>query len=110
MTDELDRCTAGRHGRAAGEAARSCPSCARSSIATVFRTPVQGATPGRGTFAIPSSPPLVALSKPVDLDQLRTIVGDDRDFMNELCETFVASSTRIVEELTRALSAGIAPA
>ena len=26
--------------------------------------------------------------------------------MAELCETFVASSTRIVEELTRALSAG----
>jgi HPt (histidine-containing phosphotransfer) domain-containing protein len=44
--------------------------------------------------------------KPVDLDQLRTIVGDDREFMNELCETFVTSSSRIVEELTRALSAG----
>jgi signal transduction histidine kinase/CheY-like chemotaxis protein len=44
--------------------------------------------------------------KPVDLDQLRTIVGDDREFMNELCETFVSSSSRIVEELTRALSAG----
>jgi HPt (histidine-containing phosphotransfer) domain-containing protein len=26
--------------------------------------------------------------------------------MNELCETFVSSSARIVEELTRALSAG----
>ena len=26
--------------------------------------------------------------------------------MSELCETFVTSSTRIVEELTRALSAG----
>ena len=34
------------------------------------------------------------------------MVGDDRDFMNELCETFVTSSGRIVEELARALSAG----
>jgi HPt (histidine-containing phosphotransfer) domain-containing protein len=66
---------------------------------------VPGATPAADAAA-PNIPPPVLVAKPVDLDQLRTIVGDDREFMNELCETFVASSTRIVEELTRALSAG----
>ena len=46
------------------------------------------------------------MNRPVDLEQLRTLVGDDREFMSELCETFVSSSSRIVEELTRALSVG----
>jgi CheY-like chemotaxis protein len=104
MTDELDRC------RAAGmdallvkplELPKLCEILDRYGL----RTPVpeNGSVPDVG---IPNTPLAVVVSKPVDLDQLRTIVGDDRDFMNELCETFVTSSTRIVEELTRALSAG----
>ena len=66
-------------------------------------------TAGTGTKAIrrAAQPRHAAfVPKPVDFDQLRTIVGDDRAFMNELCETFVQSSGRIVEELERALSAG----
>jgi len=104
MTDELDRCTA------AGmdallvkplELPKLCEILDRYGL----RTPAPGETPA-SHVGIASSPPPVLLAKPVDLDQLRTIVGDDREFMTELCETFVASSSRIVEELTRALSAG----
>jgi two-component system sensor histidine kinase/response regulator len=104
MTDELGRCTdAGMDALLVKplELPKLCEILDRYG----FRTPVPGGAPVPDV-GIPSAPPTVLVSKPVDLDQLRTIVGDDREFMNELCETFVASSTRIVEELTRALSAG----
>jgi CheY-like chemotaxis protein len=104
MTDELDRCTA------AGmdallvkplELPKLCEILDRYGL----RTPAPGETlPAQADT--PELPRPVLAAKPVDLDQLRTLVGDDREFMSELCETFVASSSRIVEELTRALSAG----
>jgi len=40
---------------------------------------------------------------PIDLAQLRIIVGDDAEFLQELCSTFVTSSTKIVDELRRAV-------
>jgi CheY-like chemotaxis protein len=105
MTDEMDRCTA------AGmdallvkplELPRLCELLDRYG----FRpAPPEASSAPAAPVPEPVSAPVLA-SKPVDLDQLRTIVGDDREFMNELCETFVTSSSRIVEELTRALSAG----
>jgi CheY-like chemotaxis protein len=104
MTDELERCTAaGMDAMLAKplELAKLCEILDRYG----FRA---GAAPEPAPVAAAPTPtPVVMIAvKPVDLEQLRLIVGDDRAFMNELCETFVSSSARIVEELTRALSAG----
>ena len=43
------------------------------------------------------------LAPALDLARLRTLVGDDPEFMEELCRTFLASSTRLIEELRQAL-------
>jgi signal transduction histidine kinase/DNA-binding response OmpR family regulator/HPt (histidine-containing phosphotransfer) domain-containing protein len=108
MTDELERCTA------AGmdalmvkplELPRLCELLDRHG----FRPAAEVSSGADGSAArapAAAATPLTPVPKPVDLDQLRTLVGDDREFMSELCETFVTSSTRIVEELARALSAG----
>jgi HPt (histidine-containing phosphotransfer) domain-containing protein len=48
--------------------------------------------------------PLVRPAHPIDLPRLRTIVGEDDGFMQELCQTFLASSGRIIDELRRALA------
>jgi signal transduction histidine kinase/CheY-like chemotaxis protein len=55
--------------------------------------------------AAPQKAPTFA-TQPVDLDQLRGVVGDDTDFLRELCDTFVASSTLIVSELAQAFTTG----
>jgi signal transduction histidine kinase/CheY-like chemotaxis protein len=107
MTDEMERCTAaGMDAMLAKplELPRLCEILDRYG----FRAGADGAADAATGRSTPAEPAPVAkiVQKPVDLDQLRSIVGDDREFMNELCETFVASSGRIVEELTRALSAG----
>jgi CheY-like chemotaxis protein len=105
MTDEMERCTAaGMDGMLAKplELPRLCEILDRYGFRTGVEATVATAAPAKAAAA----PPLALAPKPVDLDQLRTIVGDDRAFMNELCETFVESSGRIVEELERALSAG----
>jgi CheY-like chemotaxis protein len=104
MTDEMERCTAaGMDAMLAKplELPRLCELLDRYG----FRSNggAQTAAPAAET---PAPAAAVLVAKPVDLEQLRVIVGDDRAFMNELCETFVSSSARIVEELTRALSAG----
>jgi CheY-like chemotaxis protein len=103
MTDEMERCTAAGMDAVLAkplELPRLCEILDRYG----FRT---GVEPQKAAAAPPAAPAPAALaSKPVDFDQLRTLVGDDRAFMNELCETFVESSGRIVEELERALSAG----
>lgn len=66
---------------------------------------------GVAAAAIPAvaAPPVAPASKPVDLDKLRTVVGEDAQFMRELCETFVSSSTQIVADLASAFSAGDRP-
>ena len=50
--------------------------------------------------------PLAHASGPaIDVARLRIIVGDDQEFIEELCRTFLTSSDRIVEELQRAVEA-----
>jgi CheY-like chemotaxis protein len=102
MTDEVERCTAaGMDGLLVKplELSRLCELLERHG----FRSGVAPEEP----VLIAEPAAVVALAhKPVDLDQLRLIVGDDRDFLNEICETFVSSSAGIIEELTRALSVG----
>jgi two-component system, sensor histidine kinase and response regulator len=44
--------------------------------------------------------------QPLNLEQLRKVVGDDTEFMRELCETFISSSSRIVEDLAQAKDLG----
>jgi two-component system, sensor histidine kinase and response regulator len=106
MTDELERCTAaGMDAMLAKplELTRLCEILDRYG----FRAGAEASQDATAqSLAAEPAPVTKLVPKPVDLDQLRSIVGDDRAFMNELCETFVASSGRIVEELTRALSAG----
>jgi PAS domain S-box-containing protein len=51
-----------------------------------------------------ATPALYAKVQAIDLARLRAIVGDDREFMQQLCRTFLASSSRIIEELRRALA------
>jgi signal transduction histidine kinase/DNA-binding response OmpR family regulator/HPt (histidine-containing phosphotransfer) domain-containing protein len=104
MTDEMERCTAaGMDGLLVKplELTRLCEILDRYG----FRSNVAPGAPAASPAAT-SAVGRVPAPKPVDLEQLRSIVGDDREFMNELCETFVSSSTRIMEELTRAFSAG----
>jgi CheY-like chemotaxis protein len=106
MTDELERCTAaGMDAMLAKplELPRLCEILDRYGFRAGAEAPAEAAAQ---SLAVEPAPVAKFVPKPVDLDQLRSIVGDDRAFMNELCETFVASSRRIVEELTRALSAG----
>ncbi|HTC52205.1 MAG TPA: response regulator [Steroidobacteraceae bacterium] len=99
MTDELDRCLAAgmdglltkplqplqlresleRHGLVSAREAAALEG-ARSSVERVV-------APG------------------LDLARLRTLVGDDPQFMEELCRTFMASSTRLIEELRQAVGA-----
>ncbi|MBX5460195.1 MAG: response regulator [Steroidobacteraceae bacterium] len=103
MTDEVERCTAaGMDGLLVKplELSRLCEILDRYG----FRAGAPA--PERSTGGATQADAPTLAQKPVDLEQLRAIVGDDRDFMNELCETFVASSSRIVEELLRALAAG----
>jgi two-component system sensor histidine kinase/response regulator len=101
MTDELERCTA-----AGMDAVLAKPLELPRLCEILDKHGFRPAAPGTAAASAEPDVSPGPISKPVDLDQLRTIVGDDREFMNELCETFVASSERIVEELTRALSLG----
>jgi signal transduction histidine kinase/CheY-like chemotaxis protein len=65
---------------------------------------------GSGGPPVPAAAPAAPVSNPVDLDQLRGVVGDDAEFLRELCDTFVSSSTAIVSELAQALGAADRPA
>jgi two-component system, sensor histidine kinase and response regulator len=64
---------------------------------------------GAGAAAAPAAktePSTLPLAKPVDLDQLRHVVGGDTEFLRELCDTFVTSSALIVSELTQVFAGG----
>ncbi len=47
--------------------------------------------------------PVRMSAPPIDVPRLRVLVGDDPQFLAELCRTFLASSSRLVEELRQAL-------
>src|SRR5690606_28703211 len=71
-----------------------------------MRSGTASAAAGGSVSPLVAAASAVVQASPVDLEQLRTLVGDDRAFLRELCETFVSSSSRIVEELGRAISDG----
>ncbi len=96
MTDELERCIA----------------AGMDGLLTKPLEPVRLAETldRHGLGGDASMLPPVPLTRPgapaIDLSRLRVIVGDDAEFIEELCRTFLVSSGRIVEELRRALGAG----
>jgi two-component system, sensor histidine kinase and response regulator len=51
-----------------------------------------------------STHPLRVLAPALDIERLQILVGDDPQFMAELCRTFMASSSRLIVELRRAIS------
>jgi two-component system sensor histidine kinase/response regulator len=109
MTDELERCTAaGMNSLLAKplELGRLREILDRYGL-RADADPAAGHVP-EADMAAPDLQAAAAAPavRPVDLEQLRTLVGDDRAFLQELCETFVSSSSRIVEDIGRALSAG----
>jgi two-component system, sensor histidine kinase and response regulator len=94
MTDELERCLAsGMDGLLTKplEPERLGETLARHGLG------------GEGGATLASLPPMRPVPPAIDLARLRTLVGDDTAFVQELCRTFLASSGRIVEELRRAL-------
>jgi two-component system, sensor histidine kinase and response regulator len=96
MTDELERCiAAGMDGLLTKplEPVRLGETLARHGLG------------GEGGAAMASLPAMQPVAPAIDLPRLRTLVGDDSDFVQELCQTFLASSGRIVDELRRALAA-----
>jgi two-component system, sensor histidine kinase and response regulator len=96
MTDELERCIAsGMDGLLTKplEPLRLGETLARHGLG------------GQGGAALAPLPAMRPISPAIDLARLRTLVGDDAEFVQELCRTFLASSGRIVEELRRALAA-----
>ncbi len=95
MTDELERCiAAGMDGLLTKplEPVRLSETLARYGL-------------GGKRATIASLPLLRPTVQAIDLARLRTIVGEDHAFVQELCRTFLASSGRIVDELRRALAA-----
>src|SRR5690606_4906640 len=105
MTDELERCTAaGMDGLIAKPL--ELPRLREVLDRFGMRSGTASAAAGGSVSPLVAAASAVVQASPVDLEQLRTLVGDDRAFLRELCETFVSSSSRIVEELGRAISDG----
>jgi two-component system, sensor histidine kinase and response regulator len=103
MTDEVERCIA------AGMNAVLAKPLEIGKLRELLDQ--YGFRPDSPASAAPEALPAIELacapgSKPLDLEQLRIVVGDDEEFLWELCGTFVASSTVIVSELAQALAAG----
>jgi PAS domain S-box-containing protein len=97
MTDELERCTA------AGMDGLLTKPLEPIRLRQMLDEHGLGGAAGVRAGAAPGAARSSALQA-IDLPRLRTIVGDDREFMQELCRTFLASSSHIVEELRRALT------
>jgi HPt (histidine-containing phosphotransfer) domain-containing protein len=53
----------------------------------------------------PAMPKSAQSANPVDLAQLRGVVGDDAEFLRELCGTFTTSSARIIADMQPLLAA-----
>jgi two-component system, sensor histidine kinase and response regulator len=97
MTDELERClAAGMDGLLTKplEPLRLRETLDRHGLAGPGVEPIK-----------PAAAVVRPTIQPIDLAQLRIIVGDDEEFVHELCSTFLTSSNKIIEELRRALAA-----
>jgi two-component system sensor histidine kinase/response regulator len=98
MTDELDRCVAaGMDGLLTKplEPLRLREVMDRHGLRSprdAAREPVHGQSPPGGVAAL-------------DIARLRTLLGDDAQFLKELCQTFMTSSTGLIEELRQAAAA-----
>jgi two-component system sensor histidine kinase/response regulator len=98
MTDELDRCLA-----AGMDGLLTKPLQPQRLREMLERHGLGHAREARDTAR---AQPLRTGSPAVDMARLQVLVGDDPQFMAELCRTFMASSTRLLEELRRAIAAG----
>jgi two-component system sensor histidine kinase/response regulator len=97
MTDELDRClTAGMDGLLTKplQPQRLREILDRHGLGD----PRVAAREPAGTA------PLRVLAPALDIARLQILVGDDPQFMAELCRTFMASSTRLLVELRQAIA------
>ncbi len=98
MTDELDRCLeAGMDGLLTKplEPLRLREFMDRHGLRSSRDAAIEGA---RGQ-------PVPAVATALDLPRLRVLVGDDPQFLKELCHTFMASSARVITELRQATAA-----
>ncbi|HEX3835843.1 MAG TPA: response regulator [Steroidobacteraceae bacterium] len=97
MTDELDRC------RAAGmDGMLTKPLQPQRLRETLDRHGL--GDPRAAARDTTSTQPLRVLAPALDIERLQGLVGDDPQFMAELCRTFMASSARLIVELRHALS------
>ena len=94
MTDELERCME------AGMDALLTKPLEPSRLAETLARHLGGTS---SVVAGAVRPIGRAPAQPIDLGRLRVIVGDDQQFIQALCQTFLASSGRILEELRRAV-------
>ena len=104
MTDEVERCMA------AGMNAVLAKPLEIGKLRELleqhgFRAEGSAATPPLAP-AQPAAATAAAAATPVDLSQLRVVVGDDSEFLRELCDTFTSSSARIVADMGPVLASG----
>jgi two-component system, sensor histidine kinase and response regulator len=98
MTDELERCL-----EAGMDSLLTKPLEPLRLRETLDRHGLGSTQPAAVASAPAAAARVTPAIQPIDLVQLRIIVGDDREFMQELCRTFIASSSKILEELRRAI-------
>jgi PAS domain S-box-containing protein len=98
MTDEVDRC------RAAGMDGLLTKPLQPRRLREILDRHGLG-DPRAPTRDTTSTQPLRMLSPALDIERLQSLVGDDPQFMAELCRTFMASSTRLIVELRQAAAA-----
>ena len=98
MTDELDRCLA------AGMDGLLTKPLQQLRLRDVLERHGLGSTRDATVRDGVRSPVERVVAPALDVARLRTLVGDDPQFMEELCRTFMASSTRLIEELRQAVA------
>jgi two-component system sensor histidine kinase/response regulator len=98
MTDELDRCLA------AGMDGLLTKPLQQLRLREVLERHGLGSMRDATLRDGVRSPVERVVAPALDVARLRTLVGDDPQFMEELCRTFMASSTRLIEELRQAVA------
>jgi two-component system sensor histidine kinase/response regulator len=102
MTDELDRCLA------AGMDGLLTKPLQPQRLREILDRHGLG-DPRAAARDTASTQPLRVLSPALDIERLQTLVGDDPQFMAELCRTFMASSTSLIVELRQAVAVADRP-